>query len=191
MGINSAASDAAAFVTGYMPMMMLGNYIFSLNTAAFQELDRKTEYRWVSQERINNDPALQYVGPGGDTISLPGVIYPGFRGGGAQLDKVRALAAQGLPQILIDGAGNLYGRWVIEGVDEKQSFFAAFGQPRKQEFTINLRRYDGGPANVIASIVNALNPGGLVTSAQNALASAKSAVSSAVGSATSSIGKLF
>ncbi|WP_323119973.1 phage tail protein [Burkholderia alba] len=191
MGINTNASDAASFVTGFMPMMMLGSYIFGLNTAAFQELNRRTEYRWVAQDRIGQDPALQYVGPGGDTISLPGVIYPGFRGGGGQLDKIRVLAGQRLPQLLVDGAGNVYGRWVIEGVEERQSLFAALGQPRKQEFTISLRRFDGGPMNLLAGIVSALNPGGLVTSAQSAIASAESAAGNAVGSITSSIGKLF
>lgn len=191
MGIGTLASSAADYVTGYMPQMMLGSYIFSLSTAVYQELERKTEYRWVVQERLNQDPALQYTGPGADTVSLPGVVYPSWRGGGGQIDTMRSLAGKGLPQLLVDGAGNIYGRWVIEGVEEKQSVFAAFGQPLKQEFTINLRRYDGGPANLIASIVNALNPGGLVTSAQSAINSASSSVNNAVGSATSSIGKLF
>jgi phage protein U len=191
MGNNTLASGAADYVTGFMPQMMLGSYMFSLNTAVFQGLDRKTEYRWVVLERLGQDAALQYTGPGADTISLPGVVYPSWRGGGGQLDKMRALAGKGQPQLLIDGAGNIYGRWVIEGIEEKQSVFAAFGQPLKQEFTISLRRFDGGPLNLISSIVNALNPGGLVTSAQNAVSSAGSAARSAVGSATSSIGKLF
>jgi len=35
---------------------------------------------------------------------------------------------------MIDGRGNILGRWVIERVDEKQSVFADAGVPRKQEF---------------------------------------------------------
>lgn len=191
MGILDALGGAASYVTGYMPMMMLGSYSFGLNTAAYQDLERKTEYRWSKQERLGQDAALQYDGPGDDTAVLSGIVYPSFRGGGGQLDKLRALAGKGQPQLLIDGAGNVYGRWVIELIDEKQSTFAAFGQPLKQEFSISVRRFDGGPSNLIASVLGALNPGGLVTSAQSAINSAQTLASNAVGSATSSIGKLF
>ncbi len=177
----SVLSDAASFVTGYMPQLMLGSYMFSLNTAAFQELNRKTEYRWVAVERHGQDDALQYTGPGQDTVDLPGVVYPSYRGGGGQITKLRALAAQAQPQSMIDGAGNVYGRWVVLGVDEKQSIFAAFGQPKKQEFTVRLRRFDGGPSNLLVSMLSKLDSTGLVSGAQQALSSAQSSISSLTG----------
>lgn len=175
--------SAVGYVTGYMPMMMVGSYIFSLNTAAYQELSRSTEYRWPAIERNGQDDALQYSGPGEDTATLEGVVYPQFRGGGAQVNILRALAAKGLPQTVIDGAGNVYGRWVIERITERQSTFSAFGQPMKQEFSVALRRYDGGPSNLIASILGATALGGLVTSAEQAVNDAASSVKSAISSA--------
>jgi len=177
----SVLYDAAAFASGFMPQMKLGSYLFSLNTAAFQELNRKTEYRWAAVERHGQDDALQYTGPGDDTVELPGVIYPSYRGGGGQLTQLRALAAQAQPQSLIDGMGNVYGRWVITGVDEKQSLFAAFGQPRKQEFTLRLRRFDGGPSNLLTALAAQLGGGGLVTGAQKLLSQAQSGVTSLTG----------
>lgn len=47
-------------------------YYFNLDTAAFEELTRSTEFRWASQERL----------------TLKGSIYPGFKGGLKQLDTL-------------------------------------------------------------------------------------------------------
>lgn len=125
---------------GATVMMQLGSFQFSITTAAYQELRRRTEYRWASQDRFGKLPALQFTGPSGDTITLSGTIYTEFRGGIGQLDDLRSLAGLGLPQLLIDGNGRLLGRFVIEGVDEGQSVFAGYGRPRKQEFTLQLRK---------------------------------------------------
>lgn len=122
-------------------MLQLGAFQFGVNTAAYQSLKRSSEWKWPSQDRFGNPPALQYVGPGAESITLPGVIYPEWRGGDGQLDNLRALAEKGEPQKMIDGNGSILGDWVIERIEESQSVFAAGGSPRKQEFTIQLRRY--------------------------------------------------
>lgn len=122
-------------------MLQLGGFQFGVNTAAYQSLQRSTEYRWPSQDRFGNPPALQYVGPGAETITLPGVIYPEWRGGSGLVNQLRELADTGEPQLMVDGGGNIMGRWVIERVEERQSVFADAGAPRKQEFTVQLRRY--------------------------------------------------
>lgn len=129
-------------VSGGSVMMALGSFQFGLNSAAYQELSRSTEQRWASQDRFGQLAALQHTGPGTETITLPGVIYPEFRGGLAQLDRMRALAGRGVPLTLITGTGRILGQYVIERVDERQTVFAAAGLPRKVEFTLNLRLYD-------------------------------------------------
>lgn len=147
----TGGSGVLTYATGSVPMLMLGDFQFSLNTAAFQEKNRSTEYKWASQERFGKHEALQYVGPGADTITLPGVVYPDYRGGGGQITKLRALAAKGQPQLMIDGTGNVLGRWVIESVEERGSNFAALGIARKQEFTVKLKHFDGAEFNKIAA----------------------------------------
>lgn len=122
-------------------MMILGGYPFGLNTAAFQELNRNTEWRWPSQDVFNGTPVLQFTGKGKETIALPGVIFPEYWGGTNQLEQLRAIADQGQPQILIDGRGFIIGEFVITGVQERQSTFAQAGVARRQEFTITLERY--------------------------------------------------
>jgi len=132
-------------IAGFI-MMRLGSFSFGINTAAYNELRRSTEYKWPAQERFGQYDALQFTGPGQDSITLSGVILTAYRGGTGQLDRLRSLAAQGRPQLLVSGLGSIMGRWVIERIDEGQTVFAAAGMPRRQEFTVQLRRYGGGLA---------------------------------------------
>lgn len=125
-------------------MMRLGPFSFGINTAAYQDLKRTAEYKWPAQERFGQDDALQYTGPGAETITLSGVILTAYRGGTGQLNRLRALGATGQPQLLISGLGAIMGRWVIERVEEGQTVFAAAGHPRRQEFTVQLRKYANG-----------------------------------------------
>lgn len=132
------------YTLGAFTMLRLGGFSFHINTAAYQELKRATEYKWAAQERFGQDDALQYTGPGKDSITLQGVILTAYRGGTGQVDRLRAIANQGRPQLLITGLGAVLGMWVIEKVEEGQGVFAAAGIPRKQEFTVTLRKYGNG-----------------------------------------------
>lgn len=125
-------------------MIKLGAYVFSLDTAAYQQLSRATAYRWQALERVNQLAALQFTGPGEDSISLNGVILPTFRGGLGQLDAMRAEAAKGEPLLMVDGRGYVHGRWVILSVNETQKTFERGGAPLQIEFSIRLRKYDEG-----------------------------------------------
>ncbi|MGT3569114.1 phage tail protein, partial [Klebsiella pneumoniae] len=104
-------------------MMGLGPFRFSLDTAAYQNLERNDEYRWESQERIGRHPALQFIGEGHSTVNIDGVIYPHFRGGFNQIESMRAIAKLGRPLFLVSGSGRIFGMFAITVVDENQSFF--------------------------------------------------------------------
>jgi phage protein U len=122
-------------------MMALGGLRFGVNRAAYQTFTRMASYRWEEQARLGRAPALQYLGPGADEITLEGVIYPHFKGGLRQIELMRLLARQGQPMILVDGLGWVWDRWVITGIDEAKSVFMADGAPRKIEFTVTLKAY--------------------------------------------------
>jgi len=125
-------------------MMKLGSFAFSVDTAAYQELSRTSEYRWASQDRIGQIPALQAVGPGAETINLSGAVYPAHRAGAGQLSEMRSEAGRMQPLIMVDGRGFVHGRWVIERVEEGQSTFTRGGAPLKQTFRLQLRKYGDG-----------------------------------------------
>lgn len=116
-------------------------YYFNLDTAAFNELRRSSEFRWASQERLTRRPAQQAVGMGEDKITLKGVIYPGFRGGIRQLDTLRALASRLLPLSLTTGYGDVLGNWCLTNIEEEQGHLMQGGIPRKQGFTLEFVRY--------------------------------------------------
>lgn len=122
-------------------MMGLGAFRFSVNTAAYQQLERTDEYRWQSQERIGRAPAMQFLGPGHTTIRLSGTIYPQFKGGIRQIDAMRAQAGIGAPHFLASAVGRIFGQFVIMSVEEVQTIFLPNGAPRKLEFSLELKSY--------------------------------------------------
>lgn len=126
-------------------MLRLGAYSFSIDAAAYQQLSRVTRYRWAAQARVGSHDALQFTGHGEDQITLTGRIYPGWRAGPHQIRDMREQAAEGLPMMLVDGAGVIHGRWVIESIEEQADVFAPGGAPRRQQFTLQMRFFDDGP----------------------------------------------
>jgi phage protein U len=124
-------------------MMALGRFRFGVNRANYQTFSRNAPYRWAKQERLGRAPALQYLGPDTEEITLEGVIYPHFKGGLRQVELMRLIARQGVPLMLVDGLGFVWQRWCITTVDERRSFLMADGSPRKIEFSVSLQSYGG------------------------------------------------
>lgn len=124
-------------------MMSLGDYLFSLDTAAYQKLQRSSSYKWAAQDRFGQGQALQYVGWENETMSLDGIIYPEFRGGHVQLDEMRAMAKKGIPLTLVTGTGFVLGEWCITDIEEVQSNFFGPGVAQRIDFKMGLKRYDG------------------------------------------------
>ncbi|QAU22896.1 phage tail protein [Dyella sp. M7H15-1] len=127
--------------SGNVPvLMMLGGFKFSIATAVYSELSRHTQFRWPKMERYGRLATRQYTGPDEDSVTLPGVLFPDWRGGHGQLDDLRVLAAKGEPLQWIDSFGRVLGWWVIEGIEEKQALHKQDGTPRKVEFTLSITR---------------------------------------------------
>ncbi|WP_439587675.1 phage tail protein [Hydrogenophaga sp.] len=122
-------------------MMCLGQFVFSLHTLAFQELQRQTEWRHASNARVGARPASQFLGVGDDTMTLQGVILPEF-GARAWLDDLHEMADTGAAWPLVDGTGRVYGQWVINAKQETGTLFTRTGQPTRMDFTVTLRRVD-------------------------------------------------
>ncbi|WP_409283263.1 phage tail protein [Pseudomonas protegens] len=132
-------------------MMALGMFVFSLSTAAYQELQRQTEWRHVSNTRIGAAPARQFVGRGDDSITLPGVILTELAGSVLSLDTLRLMANTGKAWPMVEGSGRIYGLWVIESLSETKTVFFRDGTPRRLEFTLNLKRIDDDRIDLIGA----------------------------------------
>lgn len=122
-------------------MIALGEFRFGISTAAYDKLQRVSEFRWAKQDRMGRKAARQFTGPEGDTVSLSGVVYPHYRGGLGQIAAMRDEAGKGEPLMLVDGLGGVWGRWCLVRIEEGQTHFLANGIPLKQEFTLSLEEY--------------------------------------------------
>lgn len=122
-------------------MMALGLFRFGIGAADYQSFRRSAAFRWEGVDRIGRAPAMQFAGPGAETISLSGVIYPSFAGSFRQIERMRALAGLGQPMMLVDAMGFVWRRWCIVSVDETRSVLMADGAPRKVEFEMGLTAY--------------------------------------------------
>lgn len=131
-------------------MMGLGTFRFGVNRASYQNLKRVAEYRWTHLDRIGRDPAAQFLGPGVQTVTMDGVIYPHFRGGLRQVEGMRLAARAGQPMMLVDGLGFVLDQWVVTRVDEAKGVFMADGAPRRIAFTLTLQSYgdDAWPLSI-------------------------------------------
>lgn len=123
-------------------LMSLGMFAFEIGTLPYQELQRRTDWRHASTSRVGVRAARQFLGPGEDRISLSGWIAPEFAGDPVSLETLRELGDQGEALPLVDGRGNVFGAFVIVGVDERQGYFVENGAPRRIEFNIELEHVD-------------------------------------------------
>lgn len=135
-------------------MMSYGMFVFGLSTAAYQELQRQTNWRHASQSRINARPVHQFLGPGDDTINLTGQLLPMFTGGQQNLDMLRALADQGKAWPLIEGTGTYYGMFAITSLQERKSEFFRDGAAKQINFDIALTRIDEGRTEMLGALEN-------------------------------------
>ncbi|ESQ89982.1 oxidoreductase [Asticcacaulis sp. AC460] len=138
-----------------MHMMALGMFIFEIGTLAYQELSRKTAWRHARGERFGALATAQYLGPGDDTISLPGVLYPGQIGDYSAITRLRDMGNTGDAYLLVTGYGDVLGQYLITSLDETQSLFFEDGAPRKVSFTIELSR---APDSELPAALPAVQP---------------------------------
>lgn len=123
-------------------------FYFNLDTAAFEELRRQTGFRWAGQERLTRSIAQQAVGQGDDKITLKGAVFPGFKGGLGQLQKLRSIGRRLQPLSLTTGYGEVLGTWCLTSLEEEQSHLLAGGIPRKQGFSMEFVSYGDDMQNV-------------------------------------------
>jgi phage protein U len=132
-------------------MMAFGQFVFSLDTLAYQDLQRQTSWRHPSNSRVGARPARQFVGPGEETMNLNGLLLPGFAGDTGSLDELRAMGAAGAAWPLVDGTGIVYGQFVIESLNETRSLFHRDGSARRIEFQLQLARVDDDRIDAIGN----------------------------------------
>lgn len=130
-------------------LMALGQFVFSLDTLAYQELKRSNTWRHPSNSRVGARPARQFVGVGDEAFALSGWIAPGQLGDYGSLDELRAMGDSGQAFALVSGNGEVFGQFVLESLNETGTLHDRYGYPSKVTFDLQLVRVDdnaGGAA---------------------------------------------
>ena len=135
-------------------MMIFGVFPFAIPTATYQQLVRKTAWRHVSNSRIGDMPAYQFVGRGEDTISLEGSIVPEF-GSPMSMSALRVMGDTGMSFPLIGGTGKVFGLYTLNDLQETQTYFFKDGTPSKIEFSLNITQ-TMRPGTLIGNVVGSL-----------------------------------
>jgi len=125
-----------------MHLMALGMFLFEIGTLPYDELQRKSDWRHARSTRVGARDAVQFVGPGDETISLSGSVYAEIADGRVSLDELREMAGAGDALPLVDGSGTVFGTFVIEAIDERHAYLMNDGRARRIDFGIDLLRVD-------------------------------------------------
>ncbi|UAT42124.1 phage tail protein [Escherichia fergusonii] len=122
-------------------MMMLGDFAFSIDTTAYNQLTREATWRWSEQERIGKQDLLQYTGKPGRTVRLEGESHAFFRKGVGPVNDLFALADQAKPLQLVSGEGDVLGWWVVTDFTDTTNRFLPGGGHRNKNWTMTLKHY--------------------------------------------------
>ena len=165
-------------------MLMFGDVPFEAPATAYQTLKRNSEYRQPSQDRVHQYPIHQFTGLGRDTIAVDGVVFPGHFGvsGISHLARLRALAEAGEPRILVAGTGEVFGKYVVTGIEETRTRVFRDGAARRVAWRLSLARYgDDAPGGYQDAMAAAATANGDVRAVTDAAAGAVADGQSSVG----------
>jgi phage protein U len=125
-------------------MMSLGQFVFSLSTAAYQEFQQQIEWKHPNTSRVGERDAHQFLGPGDNTITLSGWMAPAFAGDPASLDDLEEMGDAGDAYVLVEGTGRIYGQFLITNLTKGKNTFLDDGMPQRIDFSVSLKRVDLG-----------------------------------------------
>lgn len=126
----------------------LGPYAFAAHGFSLNTIERTLSTPWQAMKVPGGLDRLQWTGGESDTVKIDGVLFPAEFGGTASLAGIRNAAMEGAPLHLIQMAGanlaNILSLFVIEGVQDGQSYILPNGVALRDTYSISLRRYAGG-----------------------------------------------
>lgn len=128
----------------------LGLFVFETTSAAFDEISRKSGYRFGTGNTVGTRPHMQYIGQDNDDISLSGTLYPEITKGIVSLDELRDMAATGKTYALMKGNGYYYGMCYITDISETESHLLSDGTGRKISFSLALKLADDSEREQVA-----------------------------------------
>jgi phage protein U len=125
-----------------MQLAALGLFVFELATFLPSSIKRDSQWIHAAADRVGARPSSQFVGPGAEALSIAGAIVPEAAGSYGAIDTLRKMADEGEAWAFVDGAGKVWGNYVIAHLGEDRRHMMDDGTPRMIDFTIDLDRRD-------------------------------------------------
>lgn len=137
-------------------MMALGLFVFALQTAPFQRHEHQQDWRHPTTSRVGKRPATQFLGPGEDTHTLSGTLYPELTGGRVSLKALEMMAGTGKAWPLIEGTGMIHGLFVITSLRTTREVFFRDGAARQLDFDLTLQRIGQDPMDDLNDMISSV-----------------------------------
>lgn len=104
------------------------------------EVSETGEAEYAVKPVVGREPPLEFVGEGGNEMTISGKLFPHELGGLTELELLRQMRASGKPQYLMRGDGRALGWWAITSVGASHSYLDRKGVGRQIDVNISLRR---------------------------------------------------
>lgn len=139
--------------------MTLGSYAFEGLGFGYEAVGRRLDTKWAEIQLAQGMNALQFTGGTSDEVTIRGVLFPVELGGQGSLEGIMSAALAGTPLMLVSGSdvqGIVHGLYVVQSVEQDRTLHTVAGVPRKNAYSISLRRYGSslsgaGLASALAS----------------------------------------
>lgn len=137
--------------------MMLGAFAFEGIGFGFDGLSRSVNTPWAEVAVAQSLNQQQWTGPTSEEVTVKGVLFPAEYGGQGSLDGIIATANAGIPVMLVSGSsaqGTIHGMFTIQSVEEDRGFLTRDGTPRRNAYSIKLKRYGDSFASAGGGLFN-------------------------------------
>ncbi|PZP65759.1 MAG: phage tail protein [Delftia acidovorans] len=138
--------------------MALGPFAFEAIGFGYEAVQRRLQTPWTEMQVAQDLNQLQWMGPSSDEVTIRGVLFPVEFGGQSSLAGIVEAATSGLPLTLVSGdesEGLIHGVYVVQSVDEDRTSYTGYGAPRKNAYTIMLKKYGGSSVGgLLSNIIN-------------------------------------
>jgi len=133
-----------------MTILQVGPLQFEATGPHFERLKHGYAFTWPKHDRFGQPPAYQFTGAGPETVDIDGTVYPEYFAGFEELQSLAGRASR--PQVVVSGAGDVFGRWIVVGLLMRQGYYRKDGLPRKIDFRISLEKFQGNRAGALGGL---------------------------------------
>ena len=145
-GLLSAARGQLSAFGVSAPLGSFGEIVFEVSSRkilTFKDYKRKTQARYASHEIVGLKPILEYLGPGGEEITLSMEFNVNLGTVPAdEADKVRMMCETGETNYLVIGNTPIgANKWVITDVGENADVIDNNGRIIKSKIDVTFKEY--------------------------------------------------